>query len=572
MNRERVERGSQGWPPTASQVREMLSGQTPSAMVAVPGGAMPHQVSGSGGAAALTLPAISLRRATAKQFVQWNVTLNNVIGWYNLTHVVEEGQPPSRAAIHGLYPDLDPEEVEDKYTDALRQYQEENTSLFYVCAPSISLDGEWHSIDLEYILDKFTRGTLRDGNGFLKWFRAKHDITTPEKQMALRAELQSNVKFDLNMGLTKMLKVLVDGLSLWCKIGDNDKHDVAKLDSYYKLILEKMPTKPPEANIVRVRVRLAEKVFANAPELAQVERVVEDLVNFGKALGMSDPTTQGRERDAILTVDGLPRLTAADNDCTFCDLWGCKAQTDIKACPCLNKAVKIGEGSSFPRDVQVRYITGARAHVAENPTLNSLKGVKFKVEPPKGGYTGGGRGKGRGRGSGQGGRGGGGRQATPLMEAPSSSIVDVFGDEGENSNDFDTWLTSQMHEEAQQVTPIFGGLFGNRDGDSPTITEAVRDAIEEATASAVDSAFASLTPASATSSADNPALRQIPPVTPVASSALSALRASKAEGGGETPSSTRSKSDGKRPDSNQSKKSESTGKKKKDDDDDKTGR
>ena len=165
-----MERGSKGWPPTASQVREMLSGQTPSAMVAVPGGAMPHQVSGSGGAAALTLPAISLRRATAKQFVQWNVTLNNVIGWYNLTHVVEEGQPPSRAAIHGLYPDLDPEEVEDKYTDALRQYQEENTSLFYVCAPSISLDGEWHSIDLEYILDKFTRGTLRDGNGFLLEF------------------------------------------------------------------------------------------------------------------------------------------------------------------------------------------------------------------------------------------------------------------------------------------------------------------------------------------------------------------------------------------------------------------
>ena len=115
-----MERGSKGWPPTANQVREMLSGQSPSAMVAVPGGAMPHQVSGSGGAAALTLPAISLRRATAKQFVQWNVTLNNVIGWYNLTHVVEEGQPPTRAAIHGLYPDLDPEEVEEKYSTPTR--------------------------------------------------------------------------------------------------------------------------------------------------------------------------------------------------------------------------------------------------------------------------------------------------------------------------------------------------------------------------------------------------------------------------------------------------------------------
>ena len=208
-----MERGSQGWPPTTNQVRDMLDGRSPSRMVAVPGGTLPHQVSGSGGAAALTLPTISLRKATAKQFVQWNVTFNNLIGWYNLTQVVEEGGPPSRGAIYGLYKDLHQEELEEKYTDALRQYQEENTSLFYIVAPSINLEGEWYSIDLEYILENFTRGTLRDGNGFLRWFRDKHDIKSPEKQIALRSDLQANTKFELNMSLSRMLKTMVDALS-----------------------------------------------------------------------------------------------------------------------------------------------------------------------------------------------------------------------------------------------------------------------------------------------------------------------------------------------------------------------
>ena len=114
--------------------------------------------------------------------------------------------------------------------------------------------------------------------------------------------------------------------------------------------------------------------------------------------------------------------------------------------------------TSLATIVQVRYINGARSHIADNPTLNSLKGVKFKVEPPAGGYSGGGRGKGRGGG---GGRGGGRcrRQATPLIETPQDSVREMFGDDGENVGDFDDLLSAQMHEESQQVTPIFGRLF-----------------------------------------------------------------------------------------------------------------
>ena len=105
----------------------------------------------------------------------------------------------------------------------------------YAFAHSITLDGEWHTIDLEYILENFSRGTVRDGNGYLQWFRSKHDPKSPEKQMRLRSDL-ARIKFDTNMTLTQILKAMVDGLSLWCKIGDNDKGDPVKLHSFYELM------------------------------------------------------------------------------------------------------------------------------------------------------------------------------------------------------------------------------------------------------------------------------------------------------------------------------------------------
>ena len=544
-----MEMSTPGATRATSSMQTLQSGTVPTRMVAVPGGIAAHQVSGSGGAAALTLPAVSLRKATTAQFVQWNVAFNNIVGMHNLTEVVAEGGPPTRKAILGLDNTFSSKEVDERYDEALREYQDENTRLFYLFAPSINIDGEWSTIDMEYILETFTLGTVRDGNGYLQWFRAKHDITAPEKQIRLRAELQS-LKFDINMTLTRMLKTFVDALSIWCKIGDNDKNDIVKLNAYYVLMLEKMPTRPPESNLVRVRVRLAEQVYASAPQLSKVQETIEDLVGFGKALGMND----ARDRDTVLTTTttgGLPRLTAADNDCTYCDLFGCKAKTDIKACPCLNAAVKIGDGTNFARDMQCRYITGARAHLKDNPELKSLKSVKFHVEPPAGGYnrTDGRGGKGKGKGAGgrgqNGGRGGAPRQATPVI----TSVSQMLGDDDE---DFDSWLAGQMHEETRVAAPIFGSLFGGDDSDDGTISATVRDAIADATTSAVDAAIASMTPGAnaAATATPNPALVRLPPVTPVVNSALTELRAANSgansgaigTGGGSTTKATAKKS------------------------------
>ena len=93
---------------------------------------------------------------------------------------------------------------------------------------------------------------LRDGNGILQWFMSMHDIKQPEKQMALRADLQKT-KFTIEMSCLQMLKTMLDALSLWEKIGDNDRYDYIKLNSYYTLLLKKWPVQPVEKNVVRVR-------------------------------------------------------------------------------------------------------------------------------------------------------------------------------------------------------------------------------------------------------------------------------------------------------------------------------
>ena len=100
---------------------------------------------------------------------------------------------------------------------------------------------------------------MRDGNGILQWFTSMHDIKQPEKQMALRADLQKT-KFTTEMSCLQMLKAMLDALSLWEKVGDNDRDSFIKLNSYYTLLLEKWPTQPAEKNVALAAGRLLRAV------------------------------------------------------------------------------------------------------------------------------------------------------------------------------------------------------------------------------------------------------------------------------------------------------------------------
>ena len=163
---------------------------------------------------------------------------------------------------------------------------------------------------------------------------------------------------------------------MWSKIGDNAKDDAVKLNAYYVLMLEKMPTRPPEANVVRVRVRLAEQVYANAPQLGNVQATIEDMIGYGKVLGMSDAPV-GRDRE-LLTVGGLPRLTAADNDCTFCDAFDCQSNLLGGPLKCICRHDSTFDVTRLTPGACIR-CKMARAYHKEHPTIDTLKGVTFTV-------------------------------------------------------------------------------------------------------------------------------------------------------------------------------------------------
>ena len=148
----------------------------------------------------------------------------------------------------------------------------------------------------------------------------------------------------------------------------------------------------------------------------------------------------------------------------------------------MNKAVPIGSGTAFPRDAQVRYVEGGRAKLVEEPDLTTLKDVKFFVRPldfPSGGARGkGGPGGGRGGAPyGRGARHGG--QVTSIFSS-NDGVQQIFGDEGENAQDFDKWMEGIMNggtdvcSAAQHIAaPVLGNLanvFGNSpDGDGASI-------------------------------------------------------------------------------------------------------
>ena len=77
----------------------------------------------------------------------------------------------------------------------------------FLIAPSLNLNGPWEQNNIETIQGDYAEGQLRYGNGILQWFISMHDIKQPEKQMALRADLQKT-KFTTEMSCLQMLEAM----------------------------------------------------------------------------------------------------------------------------------------------------------------------------------------------------------------------------------------------------------------------------------------------------------------------------------------------------------------------------
>ena len=391
-------------------------------MVAVPPGQQAvHSVAGAGAnaASAFILPTVSARGVSDAQMTKWKIAFQNLCALQGLRVVVQEGKPPQREAVKKTWPDLEGPAVEQKFNECLVEYQRENTVLYYWVYSSLNFEGEWEAHDLEFTSRAFVSGDLRDGNGLLKWFLSFHDITTPGKQMALRMKL-SRFKIGLDFSQKQLLKMLLDYLTTWEKLLGNNRNDRVLLNDFYVKVLDLWPHEPYDNPIVRTRSVVASMQLGNDAMLADVAATINEWMKAAKSYGVPVGRSHSNSPPGTVLAVG-DRLTSADNDCTFCDVFGCKAKRELKSCVVFNSTVPVGAGSNFPKDMQVRFIAGARAHLKENPQLTTMKGVRFTIE--KAPTTGKGKGGGGG-GRGGGGRGGG-RSAAPIIcvESQRSAIL-----------------------------------------------------------------------------------------------------------------------------------------------------
>ena len=69
------------------------------------------------------------------EFAKWRAALANVLIMNNLTQVVEDAKAPTEQAVAGLFSSESQEQIKERFTAALRDYQQENTQLFFLIAP-----------------------------------------------------------------------------------------------------------------------------------------------------------------------------------------------------------------------------------------------------------------------------------------------------------------------------------------------------------------------------------------------------------------------------------------------------
>ena len=79
---------------------------------------------------------------------------------------------------------------QELYATAMKQWQLENTQLYFLVKDSIIISGDWETLDRETIKTRFTSGRLRDGLAFIAWVNSFHDHTSEDGQIALNTEFK----------------------------------------------------------------------------------------------------------------------------------------------------------------------------------------------------------------------------------------------------------------------------------------------------------------------------------------------------------------------------------------------
>ena len=131
----------------------------PTAMVAVPGlsGALTQGYTFLGGSGTVCMEAsLRLRAKDYAAHDRWLVNLQDVITSNRLDDLWENQQVPTLEAVQRQFTKETSEKQQELFTVAMKQWQTENTQLYFLVKDSIIISGDWETLDRETIKNRFT--------------------------------------------------------------------------------------------------------------------------------------------------------------------------------------------------------------------------------------------------------------------------------------------------------------------------------------------------------------------------------------------------------------------------------
>ena len=241
----------------------------------------------------------------------------------------------------------------------------------------------------------FRCGGDRDGWGLWQWLKAFSDCSSHEAQSTLR-QLVDAVKLGATSNLDHLELHAKELLRNWKAIDLNNVNEPASF--YHQLLhsIQVVASAPTLLNDVRKWLITSMEDTATV-EYRTPSMMVERMIVYAKHIGL--PHSQAALLSVVRTGEQRQRMR---NDCTVCDMSTCDSEKRGGApkCRMLDKANRSKTWLSLLTDGQQVYLKAGDDHLAANPTLKSLKGVRLTM-PPRSTTAAGGRGRSSGRGRGQ---------------------------------------------------------------------------------------------------------------------------------------------------------------------------
>ena len=220
----------------------------------------------------------------------WNKELKDIVSRCQLTHIIDEGVPPSWDFIRGKFSfsAANDYQITNAHQYAVREWQAQNTHLFWIIDASITLKGPYLEADLRLIELSFHKGDMRDGVGYLLWVRSFKQVESIVGQQALLTYV-SAAKLSGTASLTQVTKHCSDLWIAWSKIAGNST-DLP--DAFYHRLLGSIPDVPEHGKIARLRDWVAVKITDRDPILLTPSVFLDRITLCASALKIEDSSHQ----------------------------------------------------------------------------------------------------------------------------------------------------------------------------------------------------------------------------------------------------------------------------------------